>query len=308
MAILYGTQSNGVTLPVLVDQFGNLLAKGIDGQPGTPGIPGPPGEPGPPGGSFPLPPDPYEGAYLGWLNNGLAWVGTPPSPFPDGVFGPITGWDPAGVLTVEGVIPDQVNPGVYIYQCNEDGSIFVNGWNNSQAWSLITTVSNSTSGTIQELYNDNLSNGIGGVSSSSPGSDAGVVLQWQSLAYAEKLEVYVQNGSAIATKLNNGSWVSGTGDSSYQWVTLGTGVGSVETIAVKENRSNAGFDIRGIKIDGKVLVDSGIYPTAPNLNLLINSIDQNTLLGVPNRTNDFTIGKYLRVPESNVARQFYDGN
>ena len=46
MAILYGTQSNGETLPVLVDQFGNLLAKGIDG---TPGAPGPPGQEGPQG-------------------------------------------------------------------------------------------------------------------------------------------------------------------------------------------------------------------------------------------------------------------
>jgi hypothetical protein len=36
MAILYGTQSNGETLPVLVDQFGNLLAKGIEGPPGPP--------------------------------------------------------------------------------------------------------------------------------------------------------------------------------------------------------------------------------------------------------------------------------
>ena len=33
MAILLGTTATGETLPVLVDQFGNLLAKGIDGDP-----------------------------------------------------------------------------------------------------------------------------------------------------------------------------------------------------------------------------------------------------------------------------------
>jgi len=49
MAILYGTQSNGETLPVLVDQFGNLLAKGINGAPGTPGEPGKDGQDGQPG-------------------------------------------------------------------------------------------------------------------------------------------------------------------------------------------------------------------------------------------------------------------
>ena len=36
MAILLGTTATGETLPVLVDQFGNLLAKGIDGAPGWP--------------------------------------------------------------------------------------------------------------------------------------------------------------------------------------------------------------------------------------------------------------------------------
>jgi len=61
MAILYGTTGEGQTLPVLVDQFGNLLAKGIKGEPGTPGTQGPQGPQGPqgqdgaPGEGVPLP-------------------------------------------------------------------------------------------------------------------------------------------------------------------------------------------------------------------------------------------------------------
>jgi hypothetical protein len=82
MAILYGTQSNGETLPVLVDQFGNLLAKGIDGQQGPPGPPGAPGV-------GQLPPDPYEGAILGWKDNELAWLGGF-VPLPAGTYGPFT--------------------------------------------------------------------------------------------------------------------------------------------------------------------------------------------------------------------------
>jgi hypothetical protein len=82
MAILYGTQSNGETLPVLVDQFGNLLAKGIEGQPGEPGPPGPPGV-----GELPL--DPYEGALLGWQDGQLAWVGGS-IVLPAGTYGPYT--------------------------------------------------------------------------------------------------------------------------------------------------------------------------------------------------------------------------
>ena len=52
---LYGTQSNGETLPVQVDDTGRLVAEGLQGEPGPPGPEGPPGEDG---GDFPLPPDP----------------------------------------------------------------------------------------------------------------------------------------------------------------------------------------------------------------------------------------------------------
>jgi len=79
MAILYGTQSNGETLPVLVDQFGNLLAKGIDGPPGPEGPPGLPQ----------LPPDPLEGSLLGWQDGELAWIGGT-YPLPGGTYGPFT--------------------------------------------------------------------------------------------------------------------------------------------------------------------------------------------------------------------------
>ncbi len=93
MAILYGTQSNGETLPVLVDQFGNLLAKGIDGQPGGEGPPGkdgepggegPPGPQGDPGEGVPLP---YgeEGSYLGIVGGVPQWnipPGSGPGPDP----------------------------------------------------------------------------------------------------------------------------------------------------------------------------------------------------------------------------------
>ena len=57
MAILYGTQSNGETLPVQVNAYGQLVAQGLDGakgekgdkgDQGDQGIPGEPGDPGPP--------------------------------------------------------------------------------------------------------------------------------------------------------------------------------------------------------------------------------------------------------------------
>jgi hypothetical protein len=82
MAILYGTQSNGETLPVEVNEFGQLVAKGIEGEPGQPGPPGPPG-------IGQLPPNPFEGAVLGWQDNELAWLGGS-VPLPAGTYGPYT--------------------------------------------------------------------------------------------------------------------------------------------------------------------------------------------------------------------------
>ena len=72
--ILLGTQSNGETLPVQVDATGRLVAEGLQGEQGIQGPPGPEGPPGP-SGEIELPPDPWDGAVLGWNNGELVWIG-----------------------------------------------------------------------------------------------------------------------------------------------------------------------------------------------------------------------------------------
>ena len=47
--VLYGTQSNGETLPVQVDATGRLVAEGLQGEPGEKGDKGDQGDPGPQG-------------------------------------------------------------------------------------------------------------------------------------------------------------------------------------------------------------------------------------------------------------------
>ena len=63
MAILYGTTAEGESLPVEVNNLGQLVAEGL---------PGPDGPPGPPGVGE-LPPDPVEGDALIWQNGELVW-------------------------------------------------------------------------------------------------------------------------------------------------------------------------------------------------------------------------------------------
>lgn len=85
MAVLLGTTSSGETLPVLVDQFGNLLAKGIE-TPGPPGPQGPPGEPGEPGEPGPNDLLPYgpEYSYLSIKGGVPQWVLSNNEPNPPG--------------------------------------------------------------------------------------------------------------------------------------------------------------------------------------------------------------------------------
>jgi hypothetical protein len=63
MAILYGTTAGGDSLPVEVNNLGQLVAEGL---------PGPPGPAGPPG-IGELPPGPVEGDALIWQGGQLVW-------------------------------------------------------------------------------------------------------------------------------------------------------------------------------------------------------------------------------------------
>ena len=99
MAILYGTQSNGDTLPVEVNEFGQLVAKGIEGPPGPEGPPGV-GE---------LPPGAFDGAVLGWENGELVWFGTPIPPVSSTAFRPVVYSGNGGTQSINcGFSPDLV--------------------------------------------------------------------------------------------------------------------------------------------------------------------------------------------------------
>lgn len=136
--ILLGTQSNGETLPVQVDATGRLVAEGLQGAEGPQGPQGPEGPEGPAGSDgISLPPDPFEGALLGWENGQLSWLGTPPVPLPQGVFGPIISWDPMGILKVAGGIPSGVVNSVYLHELDTNFQpVPINpDWNVSRTWS-----------------------------------------------------------------------------------------------------------------------------------------------------------------------------
>tara|TARA_Y100000361_G_scaffold1761_1_gene1463 strand:+ start:1341 stop:2084 length:744 start_codon:yes stop_codon:yes gene_type:complete len=81
---LYGTQSNGETLPVQVDEFGRLVAEGLQGPPGEKGDKGDTGEEGPPGPPGAGVPTPYgnDGDVLTIVDGYPQWAAPEPPPTP----------------------------------------------------------------------------------------------------------------------------------------------------------------------------------------------------------------------------------
>ena len=110
MAILYGTTADGESLPVEVNELGQLVAEGLPGPPGPPGVGA-------------LPPDPYEGAILGWKNNTLAWLGGS-APLPEGTFGPILSYL-NGVLELESTVNLPYGARVYLSDTVGSQSFYV---------------------------------------------------------------------------------------------------------------------------------------------------------------------------------------
>ena len=300
--ILLGTQSNGETLPVQVDDFGRLVAEGLQGSKGDQGEQGPPGADG---GSFPLPPDPYEGALLGWLDGGLAWVGTPPVPIPEGVFGPILNWSANdGLLTVDGEIPQQVGNGVYVFQCDNQGELFTPGMNVSELWR------NYGTGTPYSSSNGwrNAFNGV--ISTQSDGTTTPITdgtMTWTvDIPVTDEVVIYARNRtnkSSYGLRVNRTLWAnentSYAAPHTFTAAQLGGRLTKVEMI----QQGDMGVYLSGIRIDGLLLTD-----TDESLSLRVNQVLGNNIIGNSNLEIDFTVGAYLKVPDQRVAPWVLYGN
>ena len=206
MAILYGTTGDGTTLPVLVDQFGNLLAKGIDGSEGPPGPPG----------IGQLPPDPYEGALLGWQDGELAWIGGS-VPLPAGTYGPFT------YVTSEEIL-----------SFPQDASALVNGqqlyMSNDQGESVIAVFKTDKIGNVDEVR---------------PWDRNGV--PWSSMSNYGWQNFSRQFVAGSTTGMNSRSDCKGNGITTRF---SGAGITNIKTLEVMLGRRPSGPGVT-FKIDGK---------------------------------------------------------
>ena len=300
--ILLGTQSNGETLPVQVDDFGRLVAEGLQG------LEGPQGPEGPAGGAFPLPADPYEGALLGWLNGGLAWVGTPPVPIPDYLFGPIVAIE-NGVITVEGDIPSNVQNGVFVWQTDAAGNLYSEGCVVTKAWQDILTgnydISNGIDGfngtlngyveCFNGVFNEVPPKGFYGMElnfASAPLNGPVAINSGMTNVGPYDGRFYVDKGSGYGSPI---------GCSQNQWTELDSGNEKVYGIRVRSSQNGCSF--KAIRSGGKILLD----PTL-SANARVQSVTGNLLITSMNDQALFQVGSYLRTFDQRVAPWVLYGN
>lgn len=293
--VLLGTQSNGETLPVQVNSLGQLVAEGLQGQEGPPGPDGPPGADG---GAFPLPADPFEGALLGWLNGGLAWVNGS-IPIPEGVFGPIVSYDPqSGFIEVAGEVPAAVSTGVYVYQCTQEGIYYTPTWNTSVQWS--SGGGHLTGGSWGLVFDGNpptsLDSGKGAYLANNdttpaiytfPSTINGELRVWATTAF--------QAGSSFVS-LNNGAMVEVTGATTNPaWYSFGY-QSNITSMTLGSPSNTDGLVIGAISVGAELLVNP-----ENSLNLRVTTKLVNGLVGIASSDINFTPGMYLKVPAQRVA-------
>lgn len=300
--VLLGTQSNGETLPVQVDAFGRLVAEGLQGAQGPEGPEGPQGPPG----EIDLPPDPYEGALLGWENGGLAWIGSEPIPIPPGVYGPITGWEPSGLLTIAGPLPDTISTGVYLSQCDREGMVSRPDKN----WLYSTEFSALVSGTAAGGYPiANLFNGVI-KDNFEQGSRAatGTALNLDVTSLQLEGSVFTVSGFIVGDpaqwNLNGVKQATESGVfKNYDYALFD---GLLETFAWSYTSGNGPYTYAAnIWLDGKQLVDA----SAAKLTARVETrIDDTSLVVDPTSDGDFIVGQYVKVEPQRVAPWLLYGN
>jgi hypothetical protein len=283
MAILYGTTADGDSLPVEVNELGQLVAEGLPGQQGPPGPPG----------IGQLPPDPFEGAILGWKDNTLSWLGGA-TPLPVGTYGPITEYQ-GGVLTLADAI--DLPYLAQFFLSNNLGAEF--------SWSPSTSLISNVTGNVLQLTDDaNLanfrvgdvvqeasdygSNGalsgtlnrpINGSAIDAPTAafDGSLVTRWvpfgggtggvnpciwtptNPIPYTSTVEFYIgTNSTGMGYHINGTSTALSYRNPEGEYVTVATGAGTINNFGLyNSNDSSKGtITLYGIRVDGVLLIDN----------------------------------------------------
>ncbi len=240
------------------------------GEPGPPGPEGPQGPEGP-AGSIDLPPDPYEGAVLGWQDGQLAWIGQSVT-LPPGTYGPFTYIPGNEELRIPQDASELVN-GQQIYMSDAEGNQanvtfatdtissagLIPTWNQSNEWS-------SYGRSFSSAQWKSVFNNTGGTVENNPARDIEWICSPANLAFS-KIQVSGRGEGVITYELNGATMTHNlprqAGEAAVFELEEGK-VGTLNSIVMKMWHSSSPTAFGRVFVDDKLLVDIGV-PGDPGL-------------------------------------------
>ena len=254
MVVWQGITEGGTAVPVQITEEGKVVAIGEQGPKGDTGEQGPKGDKGDtgPAGTAEWPDDPFEGAFLVWLNGEPTWYAEGPVPTPPGTSSVIESVQENGLLTFSDVLnTDIFFQGVDVFAGNRDGTVWAgDSFTNTQTvWSALlsgkfapsTPATNAFDGS-QTTYADD------------DGSFAGWVLDLSSISLGTgQHSIEVKSGGASYIRVNGSEKLTASGTSGALTYT-GTITGEIDNIESGLDRASLYY----VKIDNKLLLDQGL--------------------------------------------------
>jgi len=308
MVVWQGITEGGTAVPVKVTEDGEVISKGIageqgppgedgkDGQQGPPGQDGQPGPPGTPGVQWPA--DPFEGAFLVWLNGQPTWYAEQPVPQPETVIGPILTVNSDDSFTVADSIDEQIfYQGRQLYVSDAGGEILSAAWNQTKMWS--EDLSDEYQLEKYKAFDGNIHNGA-------QSAESAGTLTWTpsgGLAYSSLVRAYTSyltyGGETAAFRFNGGGSVVTDVEG---WYTLASGPGIINSISHSYSATYRG-GFNAIEVDGLQLVDSNFTP-GPKGSGQVSAVFNNSVL-LSRINGSIQVGDYLFAPETQMAAWLY---
>ena len=186
------------------------------------------------------------------------------------------------------------------------GSLNSSVYNQSQTWSNFLTASAGLSGATNAFDAD-----ISNRAVSSQGTNRTLTFAPSSgVSFSSKLEVYCSQGGAVSTPANTSnptaSWNGNIiNPGSLGWVTVYNGSGTINSstpLVINTNNANQYATLHGVKLDGKILIDTGVSVTAPSINSVVraNPAAGFSIVSYTGNNTNSTVGHGLNAAPSMV--------
>ena len=236
----------------------------------------------------------------------MAWLGTPPIPIPDDLFGPIYDIN-SGLITVEGDVPAAVGNGVYVWQTDSAGNLYSKDMDVSREYASLLTGNYPIDDTLLAFNGDitNWANCFDGNYNATPSKGYyEMVLDLSFNPLDGPVDVYsvmsptpmYYGRFAVDTGSGYGSDIECKQNAWTSLIPLGS---KLHKLRVRTTHNGCSF--AALRANGKICLDPSL-----SANARVNSVTGSSLVTVPNNESLFMVGKYLRTFDQKVAPWVYE--